>query len=203
MARSGKKTKSGSKFLSSTTVASSLVDFCKVSMDIPEALVILLLHIVEVSFSKLEKSTAYRLLTEILFYSPQAYRTTQLDHCGIYWGECVSCPSKNLPISWRACGELAVSSCSIWGSIEQEEIVGHSISAQCRIPLWAIFDPELSIGAIVRSEPLPTHSSFLPAHISQVSDPQRSLEALFGYPWSHPSFFFQQKVPSIHLLHFS
>lgn len=49
MARSGKETKSVSQSLSGTPAASSLVDFCDMSMDIPEVLVILPLHILEVS----------------------------------------------------------------------------------------------------------------------------------------------------------
>lgn len=56
------------------------------------------------------------------------------------------CPSKKLLISCKACRELIASGGSIWASVEQEGIVGHSISAQRRVPLWTIFDPELSTG---------------------------------------------------------
>lgn len=119
------------------------------------------------------------------------------------------CPSKKLLISCKACRELTASGGSIWASVEQEGIVGHSISAQRRVPLWTIFDPELSTGWLRlprgysevwgSSYPLLFPSCSPLTGVRPASQAGDSLCLLL----ISLSFFFQQKLPSIHLLHFS
>lgn len=118
------------------------------------------------------------------------------------------CPSKKLLISCKACRELTASGGSIWASVEQEGIVGHSISAQRRVPLWTIFDPELSTGLTEAASGLQWGLRlFLPTPLSFLLTSYRCQTCITGWRLCllliSLSFFFQQKLPSIHLLHFS
>lgn len=147
---------------------------------------------------------------QILLFVISSIWMTQMNYCCGIYGECLSAllPQTCCLAACSTCSGLPDSTCSILGScwaLELVAMVRHNNSAQHKIPLWEIFDlevPHLADGGCLRtlmkSEAL-SNPSLLPAHLSQVSD----LHHRLSLPTADPlPFFFQQTLPSIHLLYF-